>query len=162
MTVSKHSTQDIGAPSSNLGDQEHICLCLMLVVSRRAKKLDLCDMGWWRGCRPVRGQWLLCGNSEGGEQQSWVERALRVLHVGCLWGEDVKCTPSLRVRPSGIVLMVNSCGGRVGAKDFVAVVQSLSCVPLCNPMDCRVPSFSVLYSLPEFAQIHVHWVSGAI
>ena len=43
--VTKHSTQDIGAPSSNLGDQEHICLCLMLVVSCRAKKLDLCDMG---------------------------------------------------------------------------------------------------------------------
>ena len=83
--VTKHSTQDIGAPSSNLGDQEHICLCLMLVVSCRAKKLDLCDMGWWWGCRPVWGQWLLCGNSEGGEQQSWVERALRVLHVGCLF-----------------------------------------------------------------------------
>ena len=79
-----------------------------------------------------------------------------MLHVGCLSGEDVKCMPSLRVRPSGIVLMVNSCRGRVGAKDFVAVVQSLSCVPLCNPLDCRVPSFSVLYSLPEFAQIHVH------
>ena len=74
----------------------------------------------------------------------------------CLLGEGVKCTPPRRMRPSGIVLMVNSCEGWVGAKDFVAVVQSLSCVPLCNPMDCRVPSFSVLYSLPEFAQIHVH------
>ena len=25
-------------------------------------------------------------------------------------------------------------------------------------MDCSMPSFSVLYDLPEFAQIHVHWV----
>ena len=74
----------------------------------------------------------------------------------CVWGEGVKCTPPLRVRPSGIVLMVNSCGEWVGAKDFVAVVQSLSRVPLCNPVDCKVPSFSVLCSLPEFAQSHVH------
>ena len=40
------------------------------------------------------------------------------------------------------------------------VVQSLSCVQLCDPMDpCQAlwPSLS-----PEFAQIHIHWVSDAI
>ena len=42
------------------------------------------------------------------------------------------------------------------------VVQSLSCVWLCNPMDCRTPSCPVLSDLPEFAQIHVHWVGDAI
>ena len=26
----------------------------------------------------------------------------------------------------------------------------------CDPMDCRMPGFSVLHYLPEFAQIHVH------
>ena len=33
---------------------------------------------------------------------------------------------------------------------------------LCDPMDCSTPGFSVLHHLPEFAQIHIHWVSDAI
>ena len=32
----------------------------------------------------------------------------------------------------------------------------------CDPMDCSMPVSSVLHCLPEFAQIHVHWVSDAI
>ena len=36
------------------------------------------------------------------------------------------------------------------------------CPPLCNPMDYSTPGFPVLHYLPEFAQTHVHWVSGAI
>ena len=45
---------------------------------------------------------------------------------------------------------------------FVVVVQLLSSVWLCNPMDCSTPSSPVLHYLPEFAQIHVHWVGNAI
>ena len=37
-----------------------------------------------------------------------------------------------------------------------------SCPALCNPMDCRTPGLSVLHYLPEFVQIHVHWVGDAI
>ena len=33
---------------------------------------------------------------------------------------------------------------------------------LCNLVDCRMPGSSVLHHLPEFAQIHVHWVSDVI
>ena len=44
----------------------------------------------------------------------------------------------------------------------VVVVQLLSRVLLCNPMNCSMPSPSVLHYLLEFAQIHVHWVSDAI
>ena len=41
--------------------------------------------------------------------------------------------------------------------------QSLSFCPiLCNPMNCSAPGFPVLHYLPEFAQIHVHWVGDAI
>ena len=29
---------------------------------------------------------------------------------------------------------------------------------LCNPMDCSMSGFPVLHYLPEFPQIHVHWV----
>ena len=37
-----------------------------------------------------------------------------------------------------------------------------SCLTLCDPMNCSMPSFPVLHYLPEFAQTHVHWVSDAI
>ena len=40
-------------------------------------------------------------------------------------------------------------------------VQSLSCVKLCDSMDCSTPGFSVL-QLPEFTQTHVHRVGDAI
>ena len=33
---------------------------------------------------------------------------------------------------------------------------------LCDPINCSMPGSSVLYYLPEFAQIHVHWVGDAI
>ena len=32
------------------------------------------------------------------------------------------------------------------------------CFTLCDPMDCSTPGFSVLHTLLELAQIHVHWV----
>ena len=35
------------------------------------------------------------------------------------------------------------------------------CPTLCDPIDCSMAAFPVLYHLPEFAQIHVHWVSDA-
>ena len=37
-------------------------------------------------------------------------------------------------------------------------VQSLSCVWLCDPMDCSTPGFPDLYHLSELAQTHVRWV----
>ena len=45
---------------------------------------------------------------------------------------------------------------------WFSLVQSLSCVQLCNPMNCSTPGVSVHHYLPEFAQTHVHWVSDAI
>ena len=41
------------------------------------------------------------------------------------------------------------------------VVQLLSRVRLCNPMDCSTPGFPVLHYLLEFAQIHIHGVNDA-
>ena len=37
-----------------------------------------------------------------------------------------------------------------------------SCPTLCDPMDCRMPGFSVLHHFPELAQTHVRQVSDAI
>ena len=41
-------------------------------------------------------------------------------------------------------------------------VQPLSRVWLCDPVDCTMPGFSVLYDLLKFAQIHVYWVGDDI
>ena len=45
---------------------------------------------------------------------------------------------------------------------YSTVVQSLSHVRLCNPMDCSIPCFPVRHQLPEFTQTHVHWVGDTI
>ena len=44
----------------------------------------------------------------------------------------------------------------------LVVVQSLSCVWLCDPMDCSMPGFGVLHHLLELVQTHVGWVDDAI
>ena len=49
-----------------------------------------------------------------------------------------------------------------GVTQFVVVVQSLSRVWLCDPMDCRTPGFPILHYLLEFVQTHVHLVDDAI
>ena len=41
---------------------------------------------------------------------------------------------------------------------YQVIVQSLSRVGLCDPVDCGLPGFPVLHYLPEFAQTHVHCV----
>ena len=45
---------------------------------------------------------------------------------------------------------------------IVVAVQSLSCVWLFVAKDCGTPGLPVLHCLPEFTQIHVHWVGDAI
>ena len=44
----------------------------------------------------------------------------------------------------------------------LAVVQWLTCLPLCDLMDCSTPGFPVLHYLLVFAQTHVHWDNDAI
>ena len=44
----------------------------------------------------------------------------------------------------------------------VSSVYWLSCVWLCNPMDCSMPGLPVHHQLLEFTQTHVHWVGDAI
>ena len=44
----------------------------------------------------------------------------------------------------------------------ICCFQSLSCVWLCDPMDCSMPGFPVPHHLLELAQAHVHWVGEAI
>ena len=43
-----------------------------------------------------------------------------------------------------------------------SLVQSLSYVRLCDPMDCSTPGLPVHHQLLEFTQTCVHWVGDAI
>ena len=43
---------------------------------------------------------------------------------------------------------------------FSSVTQL--CPTLCDPMNCSTPGLPVHHQLPEFTEIHVHRVSGAI
>ena len=36
-----------------------------------------------------------------------------------------------------------------------------SCPALCDPMDCSMPGHPVPHYLPEFTQVHVHWIGDA-
>ena len=36
------------------------------------------------------------------------------------------------------------------------------CPTLCDPIDCSTPGLPVYHQLPEFTQIHVHWVGDVI
>ena len=42
---------------------------------------------------------------------------------------------------------------------FSSVAQS--CLTLCEPLDCSTPDVPVHHQLPEFRQIHLHWVGDA-
>ena len=37
-----------------------------------------------------------------------------------------------------------------------------SCLSLCDHMDCNTPDFPIPHHLPEFIQVHVHWICGSI
>jgi len=43
---------------------------------------------------------------------------------------------------------------------FRSVAQS--CLTLCDPMNCSMPSLPIHHQLLEFTQTHIHWVSDAI
>ena len=48
----------------------------------------------------------------------------------------------------------------LSVSQFSSIAQS--CLTLCNPMDCSMPSFTVLHHLLELAQAHIHWVGETI
>ena len=45
---------------------------------------------------------------------------------------------------------------------FCCYSITLSCLTLCDPMDYSTPGLPVRHHLPEFSQVHVHYVSDAI
>ena len=45
---------------------------------------------------------------------------------------------------------------------IVVVVQLLSWVQLCDPMDCSTSGLLVPHPLPKFAKVHAHCIGDAI
>ena len=64
---------------------------------------------------------------------------------------------SARPKPTGLPLT----SGCLWELCFCCSVTK-SCLTLCNSMDCNMPGFSVPHHLPEFSQIHVHWIGVAM
>ena len=58
----------------------------------------------------------------------------------------------------GIVILNPGCILKSGS----FVVQSLSHVRLCDPVDCSMPAILVLHCLLEVTQTHVLWIGDAI
>ena len=65
---------------------------------------------------------------------------------GCLWQ----------------LIMLNIYISHVFHHILLSSVQLLSCVQLCDPIDCSTPGFPVHHQLQELAQTHVHRVGDAI
>ena len=53
---------------------------------------------------------------------------------------------------------------RVNTCNFACCCYSVAKLypTLCNPMNCSMPGFPILYHLSAFPQTHVHWVGDAI
>ena len=66
------------------------------------------------------------------------------------------CSPYLYLHPSTFYWP------QLSTYPFVVfIVQLLSRVWLCEPMNCSTPGFPLLHYFLEFAQTHIHWVGDA-
>ena len=67
--------------------------------------------------------------------------------------------PNPGIEPRSPTLQADSLPSEPSVQ-FSSVTQS--CPTLCDPMNCSTPGLPVYHQLPEFTQIHVHWVGDAI
>ena len=93
------------------------------------------------------------------ERQTWI---MRFVDTCCESTESISWGLGYNKsgRP-GISSFTLGGGGWRGKKTLVPCCPS-DAPTLCDPMDCSTPGFPILHDLPEFAQIHVHWVGDAI
>jgi len=72
------------------------------------------------------------------------------------------CRFGLEQKKSVIQIMLYSRITKNNIPDCCYNSVAKPCLTLCNPVDYSIPGFPMLNFLPEFAQIHVHWVNDAI
>ena len=108
----------------------------------------------------------------------WLRPQMTVVcsYLGCLWAQGRSLLSSRKVfcvRPSGqarclvhttyyLILKTSACDRVPWTHFYCCCSVAKSCSTLWDPKDCRIPAFPVLHRLPEFPQIHVHWVDDAI
>ena len=81
------------------------------------------------------------------------------------WSYDEREKPYKRDHKCYIISVLLICISTETKKPKVvqfSSVQSLSLVPLCNPINRSTPGLPVHHQLPEFTQTHVHQVGDAI
>ena len=64
----------------------------------------------------------------------------------------------LEVEYGSVCICIQCERSKIVEWDLCHCSVTQSCLTLCEPMDCSIPGFPVLYHLPELAQTHVHWV----
>ena len=62
----------------------------------------------------------------------------------------------LHCHGAALLCVRKASGGFDWVRVFCCCSVTQSCPTLCNPMDCSVPGFPVLYQLLELTQTHVH------
>ena len=73
--------------------------------------------------------------------------------------KQTKTEVSNKIRTHKKILLTHICQ-KIVSFQFSSVTQS--CPSLCDSMNCCTPGLPVHHQLPEFTQIHVHWIGDAI
>ena len=108
---------------------------------------------FWLESSRRSGQWCVGNGTSFGNRSDQIWLRVHDPLMGFPGGSDIKeSTCNVGVLGSipglGLLILISS----------KFVVQSLSHVWLCDLKDCSMPRFPVLHHLPEFTQVHVHWV----
>ena len=140
----------------------YLIICISILFSQTLKSHPKKKQLWQDKIMGISYSNPLCFNLLGPPKEGcilWLEpgdRWDRLIHGNChyfhCWDTD---TGEVHVPQDPLVSNSRS-------PSFDDVVQSLSHVQLCNPMDCSTPGFLVLHHLLELAQTPVHWVCDAI
>ena len=139
-----------------------VILCFSLCFSNRSVGFKTLSKIWTRckiikikhfnNCFPLSTNIFLNGfNSEETSTPTCFRLVWSIMSV--LWGSWTILLSTKRWN-----VRVNVLGLQLPC--YCSVVKL--CPTLCDPTDCGMPGSSVLHFLPEFAQIHVHWVGDAI
>ena len=145
-------------PPASSGDYQRLVITCLISVGRHKNQWQCEMLHWLAALREL----ALC-------LQRW-DRAWRPLAQPQAWGVGLnpsQRTPRAFQVPSFpfLELLMSLLEERVKKSMIhwqVCCSVTKSCSTLCDPMDCSTPGSSVLHHLPEFAQIHIHWVGDAI
>ena len=105
------------------------------------------------------------------ETAAWARRMAKGLHQGQGCGPAGR-NPSMPVALGPMILSLNDWQALCKTESYTnahlwnlekwSCSVTKSCPTPCDPRDCSMPGLSVFHYLPEFAQVHVHWVSNGI